>query len=259
MLVLINLFNIFSIAGSVLKTDGNENNFIGLPKTIFKLAPTDNFAIYELGSNHPGEIAYLADICKPEMAAITNVGISHLQYFKDEKEIFKEKTSIFKNNPNVKIFPGDDARFSEFTGIRFGFSDKCDYRITNLKVIDDVTYFRVNDEKYELQTGYKKIVLNATIAIALAKECGLPKKIIDKAFEKPFDLNLRMQIIRKNERVFLADCYNANPVSMRAALSAWRRLLWSKRRGMRHLSLSCRPACGRRKFSIPPRRRRLLC
>ncbi|KQC05841.1 MAG: hypothetical protein APR54_01990, partial [Candidatus Cloacimonas sp. SDB] len=83
------LSNILSLTASTLKTHSNENNLIGLPKTIFKLRPEHKYAILELGSNQFGEIARLSDICNPDMAVITSIGASHLEFFQDEAGVFE--------------------------------------------------------------------------------------------------------------------------------------------------------------------------
>ena len=86
----------------------------------------------------------------------------------------------------------------------------------------NATITDLNQEDFKIATPFKVFILNAAIAILLAKELKIDENIIDASLEKELDMNLRMQIVKKNDKIFLADCYNANPNSMEAAIEFWK-------------------------------------
>ncbi|HHE37837.1 MAG TPA: UDP-N-acetylmuramoyl-L-alanyl-D-glutamate--2,6-diaminopimelate ligase, partial [Candidatus Cloacimonetes bacterium] len=216
------IYNILSDSGNTLKTSANENNLIGLPKTIFNLKPNHKYAIFELGSNHFGEIAKLAEICNPDIGIITFVGPAHLEFFKDENGVYQEKSSLFRRNLKKKIFPGDDERFKEFKGITFGFNDSCSYQISKITKKESNTEFFINERKFMIPTPFKHFCLNATIAVALAKEVGIREKKIKANLLKSLQISQRMEIRKLKNHTLLIDCYNANPDSMLAAIDFWK-------------------------------------
>ncbi len=223
------IFNIFSDSGNTLKTFANENNLIGLPKTIFRLKPEYKYAIFELGSNHFGEIGKLAEICNPDIGIITFVGPAHLEFFKDENGVYREKTSLFRRNIKTKIFPGDDARFKEFKGITFGNTGNCYYRISKIAKKGNDTEFYINKQKFLIPTPFDYFCLNAAIAIALSKELGISTEKIKKSLLKPLQISQRMEIKKTRDHILLIDCYNANPDSMLAAIDFWKNFKREKR------------------------------
>lgn len=217
------LSNIFSEHVKTLKTFANENNIIGLSKTIFNIKPTDKAAIFELGTNHFGEIKVLADIINPDIGMIINIGPSHLEFLKDEKGVYEEKTDLFRTNLKIKIFPGDDGRFNEFSesGVSVGYGKKCNYVIENVKLINNLIEMLINRKKWEIPQIVPFYVDNIAFAIVCALESGIPEKCIKIGLQKPIDLQMRMQIQRDGDKIYIIDCYNANPVSMKAAIKFW--------------------------------------
>jgi len=213
---------IFSEQGKTLKTHANENNIIGLSKTIFRIKPDDKTAILELGTNHFGEIKALAEVCNPDLAIITNIGPSHLEAFGDEDGVYHEKTELFRGNVKI-IYPGDDERFAEFNdkGKSVGFSSNCNYRINNVILQDNCLEFMLNSTKWKVSNQVPFFVTNIAFAIAAALESGIEPANIQKRLEAPFEMNLRMEIIKIGSCTIINDCYNANPVSMKAALEYW--------------------------------------
>ncbi|MFB3844668.1 MAG: UDP-N-acetylmuramoyl-L-alanyl-D-glutamate--2,6-diaminopimelate ligase [Candidatus Cloacimonadaceae bacterium] len=218
------LANIFSLRGSTLKTQENENNIIGLCKTIFRIKPQDETAILELGTNHPGEIAPMANICNPDIAIITNIGPSHLEFFRTEEAVYKEKAELFRHGAKLIFFPGDDSRFEEFRekGKSVGFSENCDYRISKIKKEGDSIKFNLNSSSWTLPQKIPYFVSNAAFAVACAMEQGIKEDIIQEGLSKKLALPQRMEIIETPSGVIIADCYNANPVSMKAAIDFWK-------------------------------------
>jgi UDP-N-acetylmuramyl-tripeptide synthetase/UDP-N-acetylmuramoyl-tripeptide--D-alanyl-D-alanine ligase len=215
--------NVFAETGQILKTHANENNIIGLSKTIFRIKPEDKTAIFELGTNHFGEISALTDICKPDLAIITNIGPSHLEFLIDEKGVYREKTDLFRKGAQTIIYPGDDERFDEFreSGISVGYSEKCTYRIENVNCGENGTTFMLNGQGYKLKQPIPFYVLNAALAITAAVESGISYEVIKDGLQKPLELQSRMEIRKIGDLDVVIDCYNANPVSMQAAIEFW--------------------------------------
>lgn len=215
------LFNIVSEKFQTLKTLGNENNLIGLPKTIFRISPEQKYAIFELGTNHFGEIAKLADICNPDIGIITSIGASHLEFLENTDGVFREKTDLFKRNMKLNLFPGDDAKFNKIKGISFGKKSSNKYVISDIIQIEDEVKFKVNNIDFSLQSQYSIFVENALIAIAVGIEMGFTKDEVSSGLRVQPELHHRMEIQEENCKTLLIDCYNANPDSMKAAIDFW--------------------------------------
>ena len=215
------LTNILSQTAKTLKTMGNENNLIGLPKTIFNLRPDHEYAVLELGTNQFGEIARLTEISNPDLGIITSIGPSHLEFLKTEDNVYKEKTTLFSVEGIIKFFPAEDNRFSEFDGITFGSSISAIYRIENVRVMGNYTEFLINDFKFSIPTPYKKFTENAMIAISVCLELGFPASFVQTGLQIPLTIAHRMEIRQSGKRELLLDCYNANPDSMQAAIDFW--------------------------------------
>ena len=218
------LYNILSEKGKTLKSLQNENNIFGLCKTIFRLSREHDFAIYELGSNHFGEISAMADICKPEIGIVTSIGNCHLEFLNDLDGVFKEKSALLEKTSYLKIFPFEEHRFYDagIVGKSFGYSAEADFHIEILSRNDEGFLFNVNDCSFSLPSRVDHNVTNAAIAIAAAWSIIPNKEIIQVGLNKKIDTELRMQIIQMDKKNWIFDCYNANPESMKSALLFWR-------------------------------------
>ena len=210
----------------VLKTLANENNIIGLCKTIIRIKPEQQYAIFELGSNHFGEIAALADVANPDIGIILNIGPSHLEYFGDEEGVFREKITLFKRPLALRLYPGDDYRFKCFAneGISIGYNENCDYRITQHKCYRENQSFYLNEDLWVLPYGVPHFALNSAFAIVLGLKLGIKKEKIQTALNEPIQLELRNQVEKRGTGLLILDCYNANPYSMQKALEYWQEL-----------------------------------
>jgi len=133
--------------GTILKNVGTQNNHIGVPLTLLRLSTQHRTAVIELGSNHPGEIAYLASIAMPTVAVITNVGPVHLEFFGSLMEVLKEKLSLLDLIPpdGSVILPGDqldvclDAQQHLHPRARvvyFGSTERCDLQVMDIRRTD---------------------------------------------------------------------------------------------------------------------------
>lgn len=216
---------------NVLKTLGNFNNELGLPLTVFRLREEHQVAVLEMGINHFGEMHRLAKVARPDICVITNIGQCHLEYLKDRDGILRAKSEIFdflKEDGRI-ILNGDDDKLAQveevkgirpiFFGIESGRSIYAD-KIENCGLKGVHCTIHVDDESEEVLIpipGYH-MVLNALAAAAVGKQLGLTVKEIKAGIEKLESVNGRFHIIDNGSLQIIDDCYNANPVSMKASL-----------------------------------------
>lgn len=225
------LYHILKNSGKILRTHANENNQIGLPKTIFCLCPTHKFAIYELGSNHFGEIEALSKIAEPDIAAITAIGSSHLEFLENRAGVLKEKSAILNYAKEAILIPDDVPELDqeswlnyeedEPTAYSFGFDEDSDFHLNNIEQQENGYNFELSYEQYFLPTLVPSNLRNATIAICLARLLKIDEDRIKAAISEPLNIPMRMEIKKINDRIILIDCYNANPDSMKAAIQFW--------------------------------------
>lgn len=215
------LYNILSEVSPTHKTFGNENNLFGVPLTLFRLDPRYMYSVIELGTNQFGEIKKLTEMTEPDFGVITAIGASHLEHLGDEDGVFKEKSALFHHDLKQKFFPADDIRFRRFSGKSFGVSTNADFEFSRIITENNSTHFMVNDVKFSIPTPFKQYAMNAGLAIVIATELKIEKKVIQKGLDKPLQISQRMEIIKQDGKILLVDCYNANPDSMKAALEFW--------------------------------------
>jgi len=214
----------------VLKNEGTKNNQIGLPLTLLKLDGTYDIVVLELGTNHPGEIAYLSRIAGSNVGVITNIGAAHLGYFGNLAGVFKEKSALIRNldKPAIAILNADDHFLrNEVTRktkipfvLGFGIKNQSDFFATDIKERHQALVFSINlKQKIKLQTlGYHNIY-NALIAAAIARVFGLRYREIAlrlAGFDFP---ESRLKLVKSKNIRFIDDTYNANPDSLQEALN----------------------------------------
>lgn len=213
----------------VLKNEGTKNNQIGLPLTLLKLDSSYDIAVLEIGTNHFGEVEYLSRIAQANIGVITNIGESHLEYFKNLNGVFREKYTLIKNLswPAIAVLNADDKFLRKAalkkTEIPFvlgvGIKHRSDFYATRISYSLAKPAFRVNNRfKFALKAlGYYNIY-NALLAIAVARIFGLGYPDIAKGL-KSFQLPKSRLSLKKIKGInFIDDTYNANPLSMRQAL-----------------------------------------
>ncbi|MEE0420640.1 MAG: UDP-N-acetylmuramoyl-tripeptide--D-alanyl-D-alanine ligase [Lachnospiraceae bacterium] len=216
---------------NVLKTLGNFNNELGLPLTIFRLRQEHQVAVLEMGISDFGEMHRLSKIARPDICVITNIGQCHLEFLKDRDGILRAKSEIFDymSEDGAIVLNGDDdklAAIQEVRGIRpvfFGVeSDSAVYadHIEPKGMKGIACEIHVGDQSIPVLIpipGYH-MVLNALAAAAVGTKLGLSLGQIRDGIEKLESLSGRFHIIEKGRMVIIDDCYNANPVSMKASL-----------------------------------------
>ncbi|MCK4357898.1 MAG: UDP-N-acetylmuramoyl-tripeptide--D-alanyl-D-alanine ligase [Candidatus Cloacimonetes bacterium] len=217
--------NVLSQKYKVHKTKGNLNTLVGLPLTVFEMSDSHEISVLELGTSEFGEMKRLTQICKPNIAVITSIGESHLEFLQDLEGVFKEKFDIFKYSlkNSLKIFNSDIKFLRKYKGCKHYISyglGKSDFELSSIFLEHGKYSFKLNKDKYFIYNNGRHNIFNAIPAIIIGKEFGLNRNEIQKGLLDKSEVKLRMEIIHNkiNDWLIIADCYNANPVSMRAAL-----------------------------------------
>jgi UDP-N-acetylmuramoyl-tripeptide--D-alanyl-D-alanine ligase len=221
---------IFGRKYSVCKTLANNNNQIGVPLTLYSANQGNDFVILEMGSNHFGEIPYSAKIAQPDFALITNIGSSHLEFFKNRQGVSKEKTALFTETLNAggKIFVNNDDMLlrnktrSVKNKITYGFNGSPDVKGKILGFTREGNpeleiQFKASKFKAEISLPGLAGAKNFLAAAAVALADGLNPKVIQDAAKELKSIDKRMNIIRKKNFILINDTYNANPESMKTA------------------------------------------
>ena len=214
-----------------LKTQANFNNDIGTPLTLLGLAPQHQAAVIETGMNHFGEIRYLGEMVRPDIAVITNVGDAHIENLGNTRQgILQAKCEIFENlaPDGIAVLNGDDPLLNTVTLpqtiLRCGRGEGCNVRVTD---VDDrgiegiactVTTAKAS---YRLATASPGgfMIYPMAMAAAIGEALGLTGEEIAAGVAAYVPTGSRMHIIRlPEERLLIDDCYNANPQAMTEAL-----------------------------------------
>lgn len=213
----------------VFKTEGNFNNEIGLPLMIFKLDNSYEVAVLEMGMSNLGEIHRMVEAARPDIALITNVGISHIENLKTRENILKAKlevTDYFKEE-NVLIVNGDNDLLGSidnknFTLIKTGFENEWDFYAHDIVLNENSIDFKVKQEQEEesihIDLPGKHNVWNALLAIACGKVLKMSLEEIKEGLKNLQTTAMRLDIIRGDKFTIVNDCYNASPDSMKAAI-----------------------------------------
>ena len=210
----------------IFQASKNYNNKIGLPLTLLGADPADQIVIAELGSNCPGEIAYLTAIARPDIALVTNAHPAHLAGFGNLQTIVEEKLSISRGlRPDgMFIINGDCERLvnacrtKNIKFITFGKSETCDIQTQNITCGDFGSTFTVNGSKITLTLLGPGNVENATAAWSVCSQLGVSIDDFTKAAKTLPPVSMRTELLQIGTLTVLNDCYNANPTSMRNAL-----------------------------------------
>lgn len=215
----------------------NFNNEIGLPLTIFRLSEEDEVAVLEMGISDFNEMHRLGAIARPDICVITNIGLCHLENLGSRDGILKAKTEIFEhlNGTGTVILNGEDDRLSTVENVNgkvpvfYGKSEKnqcgkenCIYvtEIRNLGLdgMKAVFHFPECTKEVEIPIPGEHNVLNALAGACVGMELGLDVEQICAGIKKAQTIGGRTNLIHANDMLIIDDCYNANPVSMRASI-----------------------------------------
>jgi UDP-N-acetylmuramoyl-tripeptide--D-alanyl-D-alanine ligase len=228
------LKSILSQKYSVLCTEGNFNNHIGVPQTLFRLKKKHEIAVIEIGTNHPGEIEYLCTVLEPTHGLITNIGREHLEFFGSIEGVANAEGELFdwlaKHN-GTSFVNMDDKNLVHLTKrlkktVRYGFSSR------GASIKGTVESFNANGQAllrvkprakkaFDITVGApgEHNAQNALAATAMGLTLKVPRMNIQKALGSFQSASKRMQIHRTAKVTILNDTYNANPDSTLAALA----------------------------------------
>ena len=216
------VYSILNTKYKVKKTLGNYNNHIGVPYTILNLKEDDEFLSLEMGMSAKGEIKVLCEIANPDYGIITNIGDSHLEFLKNRKNVFIEKSEIknYVNSEKLFIF-GDDRFLKDLDGIKIGFNTKNLYKIKNYIETDNGVNFEINGENYNFYLNGKHNAINASFGVAFGKKLGLSQKEIQAGLNSCKVTSMRFEKVEKNGINYINDSYNASPISMKYSLETF--------------------------------------
>ena len=221
-----------------LKTQGNLNNEIGLPKTLMQLEEQHTAAVIEMGMSHFGEISRLSRTAEPSMGVITNIGYSHIENLKTQEGILQAKLEILDGMAADAplIVNGDNALLAPLKRnlprpvITYGMhAEKLDVRAEDVVRNADSTTFTIaaaDGKKYPamLRCVGDHNVMNALAAFCVGTQAGIAPEKICAALERYQTVGMRQNISHRGAYTIIADCYNASPDSMKAALTVLREL-----------------------------------
>lgn len=214
-----------------LKTEGNNNNNIGLPLTILKLKDHEALVV-EMGMNHFGEISLLTNIAKPTLAVITNIGTSHIGNLGSRENILKAKLEILEgmkiprviiNNDNDLLHKWYEENKEKIEIHTYGINNSSDVIAEKIELGEEKSKFvvKTSSEKVNIgvPVGGEHFVYNALCGFIVGKVLGLTAKEIQNGISK-FELTKKRMDIRvlKNGATLINDSYNASYESMKASL-----------------------------------------
>lgn len=211
----------------VHKTLGNANSQIGLPRTVLAIEKESEAAVLEMGMSMPGEMGRLSDTARPNIAVITNIGVSHIEFHGTKENIMKEKLHIadFVPEKGAILVNGDDELLNKLKGkniFTFGVDESCDYKATDIKEENGETSFICTFSGKEIPVTIPTLgihnVRNALVSIAVADKLNLDTEKAAKALSSYKAPDMRQQIKKYGEITVIDDSYNASPDSVKASL-----------------------------------------
>ena len=225
----------------VWKTPENYNNDVGTPLTLLGLTEEHEAAVIETGMNHFGEIEYLTEMVRPDIAVISNIGDAHIEHLGSREGILKAKCEIFSHlkKDGLVILNGDDALLDTvavpFRTVRCGKSEHCQARITEIADygVEGIRCTVATEKgRYPLSIPApgEHMAYAAAIAAAVGEALGLSREEIARGAASYVPTGSRMRVLRlPGRRMLLDDCYNANPQSVAAALEILARTACDRR------------------------------
>ena len=221
------IHSVLSSSFTTVATQGNLNNHIGVPLTLLSLQENTEIGVVEMGANHPGEIALLANIAQPNAGLITNFGKAHLEGFGSLEGVVKAKSELYDylKNTNGLIFANADdpkimAQLKGQDPITYGTDTLARVSATLLAEKDAIA---IEVDQLQIQTQLRGAYngYNALAAYTVGKHFGVSPQNAKGALESYIPDNNRSQLIRKKNLHITLDAYNANPTSMYAALKSF--------------------------------------
>lgn len=221
---------------SVLATEGNMNNEIGLPLTLLRLQPGHDVAVLEMAMRAPGEIAALAETARPDVGVVTNVGYAHIGLLGSQSAIADAKAELVRALPahGFAVLNGEDPRvraierFAPGRSLLYGLSPECSVRAVDVALSEDDTSFAVAldgqavpDVRFTVPVPGRHNVLNGLAALAVGWRLGIEPEAMARGLASFRPSAMRMHFVKASGGFMLIDdTYNANPASVRCAIDA---------------------------------------
>ena len=218
------------------------NNDVGVPLTLLSAEPSDRYLVVEIGSNAPGEVAYLAAMAAPDIGVVTSIGHAHLEGFGGIDGVVREKLSLLDHIAcgGLGVVNLDDLRRMDheplpdaLKTVTFGTDPQADVRVTALQSRLDGVTFRISD-RYQVRLPGPGVhnATNAAAAFAVARFAfgeQLEPERIAEALATVRLPNMRLDVRRFDGLTVVEDCYNANPTSMAAGIEVLRAVRGGRR------------------------------
>jgi UDP-N-acetylmuramoyl-tripeptide--D-alanyl-D-alanine ligase len=221
---------------SVLATEGNMNNEIGLPLTLLRLEPEHDVAVLEMAMRAPGEITALAETARPDAGVITNVGFAHIGLLGSQDGIADAKAELISALPahGFAVLNGDDPRvramerFAPGRSMLYGLSPECLIRAVDVALSEDDTSFALTldgqvlpDVRFTIPVPGRHNVMNALAALAVGWRLGIEPGAMARGLASFRPSAMRMHFVQApGGFTVIDDTYNANPASVRCAIDA---------------------------------------
>lgn len=220
---------ILSINYNVLKSNGNQNNHIGLPLTMFKLNSTYDFMVTELGMNHLGEINRLSNLCQPKVGVITNIGTSHIGLLGSQKNIYKAKMEITDGiDDGILIVNGDDKYLKKvkskknYDVYKVGVGHNNHLYAYDIDCNIDSSVFKIMVDNKEHIINFpvpgRHLINNVLIAIMIGITFDIDIERIKEVISNYKTISGRLNVIKQGDLTIIDDCYNASFESIKGAV-----------------------------------------
>ncbi len=212
------------------RTIGNLNNHVGVPLSILRLADDCQAAVLEMGMNHAGEIRRLAEIARPKIGVVTNVGYAHVEFFDSIEGVAAAKRELIDALPadGVAVLNADDERVARFRdahpgrSVTFGFSAGAEVRAEAVEAGGGATRFRALGVDFETPLTGRHAVLNLLAALAVAQLFGVAPECLREAVRTFAVGSMRGEKLERNGMVVWNDCYNSNPEAAQSMIEVLR-------------------------------------
>ena len=213
------------------KTPANHNNDIGMPMAVLAMPENTEVAVLEMGMNHFGEISYLSQIAKPDVAVIINIGTAHIEFLGTQEGIRQAKMEIVEGmTPHgMLLLNGDDFLLRNLDKepqqrvTYFGSSEGCAVRAFDTRQDGDYLCFRVEAGRLSFPVKMllegEHYVNDALAAVTVGLKLGVLPEKIQAGLSQFRNISGRQEIIQSGGMTIIKDCYNAGPESMAAALA----------------------------------------
>jgi UDP-N-acetylmuramoyl-tripeptide--D-alanyl-D-alanine ligase len=216
--------------GTTAKTEGNLNNHVGLPLSLLRVDDLAGIAVLEMGMNHAGEIRALAEIARPDVGVVTNVGWAHMESFDSIEGIAAAKRELIESLPpdGTAVLNSDDLRVAEFAKahpgkvVTYGESERADVRAEDLKFSEDGLAFRVGSTQFQRPLTGRHSVANLLAGIAVAGLYGITPDRLTERVRNIRPGKMRGERFHHRGILVFNDCYNSNPDAARAMLAVLR-------------------------------------